>query len=48
MHRLKRWINEEVSFYKEETMFFSIPSKKLTDKDREEIIAILESFRDTP
>lgn len=31
-----------------ETMFFSIPSKKLTDKDREEIIAILESFRDTP
>ena len=31
-----------------ETMFYSIPSKKLTDKDREEIIAILESFRDTP
>lgn len=31
-----------------ETMFFSIPSKKLTDKDREEIIEILESFRDTP
>ena len=31
-----------------ETMFSSIPSKKLTDKDREEIIAILESFRDTP
>ena len=31
-----------------ETMFFSISSKKLTDKDREEIIAILESFRDTP
>ena len=31
-----------------ETMFYSIPSKKLTDKDREEIIEILESFRDTP
>lgn len=31
-----------------ETMFYSIPSKKLTDKDREEIIAILKSFRDTP
>lgn len=31
-----------------ETMFYSIPSKKLTDKDRKEIIAILESFRDTP
>ena len=31
-----------------ETMFCSIPSKKLTDKDRKEIIAILESFRDTP
>lgn len=31
-----------------ETMFYSIPSKKLTDKDREEIIAILQSFRDTP
>lgn len=31
-----------------ETMFSSIPSKKLTDKDREEIIAILGSFRDTP
>jgi len=31
-----------------ETIFYSIPSKKLTDKDREEIIAILESFRDTP
>lgn len=31
-----------------ETMFCSIPTKKLTDKDREEIIAILESFRDTP
>lgn len=31
-----------------ETMFSSIPTKKLTDKDRQEIIAILESFRDTP
>lgn len=31
-----------------ETMFYSIPRKKLTDKDREEIIEILESFRDTP
>ena len=31
-----------------ETMFFSIPSKKLTDKDRKEIIAILKSFRDIP
>ena len=31
-----------------ETMFYSIPSKKLTDKDREEIIALLESCRDTP
>lgn len=28
--------------------FRSEPSDKLTDKDREEIIAILESFRDTP
>ena len=28
--------------------FRSEPSAKLTDKDREEIIAILESFRDTP
>lgn len=27
--------------------FRSEPSDKLTDKDREEIIAILESFRDT-
>lgn len=28
--------------------FRSEPSDKITDKDREEIIAILESFRDTP
>ena len=28
--------------------FMSEPSDKLTDKDREEIIAILESLRDTP
>ena len=28
--------------------FRSEPSAKLTDKDREEIIAILQSFRDTP
>lgn len=28
--------------------FRSEPSDKLTDKDREEIIAILELFRDTP
>ena len=30
------------------TMFLSSPTKDLTDKDREEIIAILQSFRDTP